>query len=310
MQAQPQYGAWIHEAHHSAKRDAPSGTALLLRDAMKAAGFNRPIDMSSTRAGTIPGTHTIGFDGPSDTIELTHTARDRRGFASGALVAARWIQGEPAGIRCRTCWSLNGIGRAWRARPRSWGDNAYAIHRRRHRIDHAVQQGRLPRRGRGQAAGAPADRRRRPLPLAVRHDRRSADAEPSRKAARRRARGRRSQRPRAGAGRCGRLRHARGDRAGARHGARRRRRPAVGHAVLQQADAGRPVSALQGDRREHRALPIVLYNVPTRTGVNMSVETTARLVGDSEHRRHQGSRDECRALVRDRLERARRTSSC
>ena len=94
MQAQPQYGAWIHELHHSAKRDAPSGTALKLRDAMTAAGFDRAIDMSSSRAGTIPGVHTIGFDGPSDTIELTHTARDRRGFAGGALVAARWIQGR------------------------------------------------------------------------------------------------------------------------------------------------------------------------------------------------------------------------
>lgn len=94
MQSQAQYGAWIHEAHHSAKRDAPSGTALLLRDAMVGAGFGRPIDMSSTRAGTIPGVHTIGFDAASDTIELTHTARDRRGFAGGALVAARWIQGR------------------------------------------------------------------------------------------------------------------------------------------------------------------------------------------------------------------------
>ena len=61
---------------------------------MAQAGFSRPIDMSSTRAGTIPGTHTIGFDSSSDTIELTHTARDRRGFATGALVAARWIQGR------------------------------------------------------------------------------------------------------------------------------------------------------------------------------------------------------------------------
>jgi 4-hydroxy-tetrahydrodipicolinate reductase len=94
MQAQPQYGAWVHEIHHSAKRDAPSGTAFQLRDAMKAAGFERPIDMSSSRAGTVPGTHTIGFDGPSDTIELIHRARDRRGFASGALVAARWITGR------------------------------------------------------------------------------------------------------------------------------------------------------------------------------------------------------------------------
>ena len=90
----PQYGAWIHEAHHATKRDAPSGTALLLRDVITAAGYDRPIDMSSTRAGAIPGIHTVGFDGPSDTIELTHTARDRRGFASGALLAAQWIQGK------------------------------------------------------------------------------------------------------------------------------------------------------------------------------------------------------------------------
>jgi 4-hydroxy-tetrahydrodipicolinate reductase len=94
MQAQPHYGAWVHEIHHSAKRDAPSGTAILLRDAMAAAGFDRTIDMSSNRAGSVPGTHTIGFDGPSDTIELIHTARDRRGFASGALVAAKWIKGR------------------------------------------------------------------------------------------------------------------------------------------------------------------------------------------------------------------------
>jgi 4-hydroxy-tetrahydrodipicolinate reductase len=94
MRQHPQYGAWIHEAHHVTKRDAPSGTALLLRDAMAAAGYDRPIDISATRAGAIPGTHTIGFDGPSDTIVLTHTARDRRGFASGALLAAQWVQGK------------------------------------------------------------------------------------------------------------------------------------------------------------------------------------------------------------------------
>jgi 4-hydroxy-tetrahydrodipicolinate reductase len=88
------FGAWIHEAHHAAKRDAPSGTALVLRDAMTRAGYDRTIDISSTRAGMIPGIHTIGFDGPSDTIELTHTARDRRGFAAGALLAARWVQGR------------------------------------------------------------------------------------------------------------------------------------------------------------------------------------------------------------------------
>jgi len=94
MQGYDQYGAWIHEAHHATKRDAPSGTALVLRDVMTGAGYSRPIDVSSTRAGAIPGIHTIGFDGPSDTIELTHTARDRRGFAAGALLAARWVHGR------------------------------------------------------------------------------------------------------------------------------------------------------------------------------------------------------------------------
>jgi 4-hydroxy-tetrahydrodipicolinate reductase len=94
MAAQPQFGSWIHEIHHATKIDAPSGTALILRDAMVAAGFNRPIDMSSTRAGMIPGTHTVGFDSASDTIELIHRARDRRGFAAGALLAARWVQGR------------------------------------------------------------------------------------------------------------------------------------------------------------------------------------------------------------------------
>ncbi|MBM3818665.1 MAG: dihydrodipicolinate reductase [Acidimicrobiia bacterium] len=94
MQGHDEYGAWIHEAHHSAKRDAPSGTALMLRDAMANAGFGRTIDISSTRAGKIPGIHTIGFDAASDTIELTHTARDRRGFAAGALLAATWIPGR------------------------------------------------------------------------------------------------------------------------------------------------------------------------------------------------------------------------
>jgi 4-hydroxy-tetrahydrodipicolinate reductase len=91
---QAAFGAWIHEAHHAAKRDAPSGTALLLEAAMKEHAFNRPIDVSSTRAGSIPGIHTIGFDAPGETITLTHTARDRSGFARGALEAARWVHGR------------------------------------------------------------------------------------------------------------------------------------------------------------------------------------------------------------------------
>jgi 4-hydroxy-tetrahydrodipicolinate reductase len=88
------YEAFLHEAHHSRKRDAPSGTALLLLDAMRQAGLTRHVDVSSTRAGHIPGTHLVGFDGPAETITLTHTVRDRATFAHGALRAARWVQGR------------------------------------------------------------------------------------------------------------------------------------------------------------------------------------------------------------------------
>ena len=89
-----EFGAWIHELHHRAKRDAPSGTAIAIRAAMESAGYGLPIDVASTRAGSIPGTHTVGFDGPAETITLTHTARDRSGFARGALEAAKWVNGR------------------------------------------------------------------------------------------------------------------------------------------------------------------------------------------------------------------------
>jgi 4-hydroxy-tetrahydrodipicolinate reductase len=92
--ADDRVGAWVHEAHHSRKKDAPSGTALTLRTTMEVAGYRRAIDMSSTRAGAIPGTHTVGFDGPSETVTLTHTVRDRAVFARGALDVARWLVGR------------------------------------------------------------------------------------------------------------------------------------------------------------------------------------------------------------------------
>lgn len=91
MAPQTEFGAWVHEAHHAQKMDAPSGTALKLKRAMEEAGYPRAIDVSATRAGFIPGTHTIGFDGPSESITLTHMARDRSAFARGALQAARWL---------------------------------------------------------------------------------------------------------------------------------------------------------------------------------------------------------------------------
>lgn len=88
------YGAYLHESHHAGKRDAPSGTALLIKGAIERGGFSRPIDVSSTRVGHVPGTHTVGFDGLSETVTLTHTVRDGSTFAQGALAAARWLHDE------------------------------------------------------------------------------------------------------------------------------------------------------------------------------------------------------------------------
>ncbi len=89
-----EYGAWAWEIHHVTKKDAPSGTLLKAVDAMKQAGYARPIDISSNRAGAHPGTHEVGFDSTADTIALRHTARSREGFARGALKAAQWIAGK------------------------------------------------------------------------------------------------------------------------------------------------------------------------------------------------------------------------
>lgn len=90
----PEFGAYIHELHHAAKLDAPSGTALAMRNAMAGRGYGGPIDMASSRAGSAPGMHTVAFDGPVESIALTHTTRDRDTFARGALEAARWVQGR------------------------------------------------------------------------------------------------------------------------------------------------------------------------------------------------------------------------
>ena len=89
-----QYGAWGWEIHHETKQDAPSGTLLRLVEEMRAAGYRREVDITSSRAGAHPGTHEIGFDSAADTITLRHSARNREGFARGALKAAQWIVGK------------------------------------------------------------------------------------------------------------------------------------------------------------------------------------------------------------------------
>jgi 4-hydroxy-tetrahydrodipicolinate reductase len=104
----PEVGAWVHELHHAAKRDAPSGTALALEAAMRRRGYGRSIAISSTRAGAIPGTHEVGFDGPYETVTLTHVVRDRATFAYGALWAAKWIIGRRGWFTMRDVLGLDG----------------------------------------------------------------------------------------------------------------------------------------------------------------------------------------------------------
>jgi 4-hydroxy-tetrahydrodipicolinate reductase len=90
----PQYDAYMCEEHHRAKKDAPSGTALNLLDLMRPHLSNPNLNIASVRAGSIPGTHVVGFDSEADTILLEHRARSRQGFAEGAVLAARWIAGR------------------------------------------------------------------------------------------------------------------------------------------------------------------------------------------------------------------------
>jgi 4-hydroxy-tetrahydrodipicolinate reductase len=90
----PQYDAYMAEEHHKAKKDAPSGTALNLLDLMRPHLSNPNMNIACIRAGSIPGTHVVGFDSEADTIILEHRARSRQGFAEGAVLAARWIAGR------------------------------------------------------------------------------------------------------------------------------------------------------------------------------------------------------------------------
>jgi 4-hydroxy-tetrahydrodipicolinate reductase len=98
------YESWLWEIHHSKKKDAPSGTLLEIRRVMEEAGWSRGIDVSSNRAGAIPGTHQIGFDSEADTILLEHRARSRAGFAQGALRAARWMTGRRGFYEFSAVW--------------------------------------------------------------------------------------------------------------------------------------------------------------------------------------------------------------
>jgi 4-hydroxy-tetrahydrodipicolinate reductase len=89
----PTFDAVLVETHHAEKKDAPSGTARMLREKL-AETSGREIPITSVRVGSVPGTHTLILDGRFEQIVISHEARDRRAFAEGALIAARWLIGR------------------------------------------------------------------------------------------------------------------------------------------------------------------------------------------------------------------------
>jgi 4-hydroxy-tetrahydrodipicolinate reductase len=87
------FSAAMVETHHSAKKDAPSGTALSIVKAMESE-LGTKLPVTSIRTGSVPGTHELIFDAPFEQIVMRHEARDRRVFADGALRAAEWLKGK------------------------------------------------------------------------------------------------------------------------------------------------------------------------------------------------------------------------
>ena len=109
MDRYTQYDAAVMESHHRAKIDSPSGTALTIASCVlqgmkrkteilseTSHGQIKPhqLHVTSTRFGSVTGTHAVVFDSEADSIELVHTARNRSGFAVGAVVAAEWLKGK------------------------------------------------------------------------------------------------------------------------------------------------------------------------------------------------------------------------
>ena len=93
LKSAPGFDAHLTETHHTAKKDAPSGTAANL-EKLAAAEWGKEIPITSIRVGSVPGTHEFVFDAPFEQIRIEHVARDRRVFADGALLAAKWLIGK------------------------------------------------------------------------------------------------------------------------------------------------------------------------------------------------------------------------
>jgi 4-hydroxy-tetrahydrodipicolinate reductase len=88
------FAGFIVEQHHPGKVDSPSGTALKLREVLGTADSGREYPITSIRAGSAPGYHSVSWDAPHETVRLEHTTRSREVFAAGALLAAEWLPGH------------------------------------------------------------------------------------------------------------------------------------------------------------------------------------------------------------------------
>jgi 4-hydroxy-tetrahydrodipicolinate reductase len=100
------FDAHIIETHHTRKKDAPSGTALSISNAVGEV-HGKPVPITSVRVGSVPGTHELVVDGAFEQITLTHLARDRRVFAEGALRAAGWLIGKKGVFTMRDVLGLS-----------------------------------------------------------------------------------------------------------------------------------------------------------------------------------------------------------
>lgn len=120
-----EYDAAVFEAHHNQKADSPSGTGIdiarlimeniprkttLVTDAFTRKPEPHELQLASLRVGAVPGTHSVVFDSPADTIQLTHTARNREGFASGAVRALEWLAASgPSGRPKRGVYNITDV---------------------------------------------------------------------------------------------------------------------------------------------------------------------------------------------------------
>lgn len=96
--ALPGYDAGVSETHHALKKDAPSGSALRLAEAVRRARPRAPVPVVSLRLGTVVGDHALSLAGPNERLELTHRAESRDAFVRGALQAALWVRGRRPGL--------------------------------------------------------------------------------------------------------------------------------------------------------------------------------------------------------------------